>query len=122
MPSPTMLPPPGLQHPSGDAAGSGLPSRLAAHVRSPLVAGAVALMASTAATAGCGFVFWVIAARSYSPTLVGQATGIIAACLALTLVAGQVVAVTVLGRLPRASDRHGMLAVALASTGIVATL
>jgi O-antigen/teichoic acid export membrane protein len=47
------------------------PSRLVAHLRSPLFRNAYALVLSTATTSGLGMVYWILAARYYSPEVVG---------------------------------------------------
>ena len=45
--------------------------RVRALVRSPLYRNAYALVGSTAATSGLGLIFWVLAARYYTPEIVG---------------------------------------------------
>lgn len=58
-------------------------SRVVAHVRTPLYANAYALTANQFVGAGIGFVYWLAAARLYSPEVVGQSAALISTVLFL---------------------------------------
>lgn len=80
-------PPSGEPYPHGAREGV-LGSRLdglRAHLQTPLFRNAYALIVNTGITALLGFVYWVVAARFYSPVDVGLAA---AAISAMTLLAG----------------------------------
>ena len=58
-----------------------------AHLRSPLYRNGYLLLLSGAASAGLGIVYWLLAARSYAPELVGLNSTLLAAMLFLAGVA-----------------------------------
>lgn len=60
-------------------------ARLFAHAQLPLFRNAYALIISAASTSGLGFIFWVVAARYYTPETVGLNS---AAISAMMLIAG----------------------------------
>src|SRR3954447_16691043 len=62
---------------------SALPARLIAHLRSPLYWNGYALIFSSVASSGLGMVYWIIAARVYSPEAVGLNSAMIAAMMFL---------------------------------------
>ncbi|MEH0933939.1 lipopolysaccharide biosynthesis protein [Micromonospora psammae] len=53
----------------------------------PLARGAVLLLANTIVLSACGFVFWTVAARIYSPTAVGAFSGVTSAITLLGVIA-----------------------------------
>jgi O-antigen/teichoic acid export membrane protein len=60
---------------------------LRAHLRSPMLRSGYALVANEGVTAGLGLVYWLIAARAYSPTVVGLDTAAISAMMFIAGVA-----------------------------------
>ena len=58
--------------------------RLHGHVRTPLFRGTALLTLGSGATTVLGFVFWVVAARLYPATVVGQATALISTMMLLS--------------------------------------
>jgi O-antigen/teichoic acid export membrane protein len=60
---------------------------LLAHLHGPLGRGGLFLTLNQAIVSGLGFLFWVVAARSYPPEAVGHATSVIAAGSFMAIVA-----------------------------------
>jgi O-antigen/teichoic acid export membrane protein len=58
-------------------------TQLLTHLRTPLYANAYALMANQIASAGLGILYWMLAARLYSPEVVGQNSAIISILMLL---------------------------------------
>lgn len=57
------------------------PSLVLAHLRTPLYAGAYALIASAAVTSGLGLLYWALAARLYEPATLGLNSAALSAML-----------------------------------------
>jgi O-antigen/teichoic acid export membrane protein/glycosyltransferase involved in cell wall biosynthesis len=62
------------------------------------------MMATTVVNSGLGYVFWVVAARGYSPHEVGLATALIAAMTVASLASNFGIGHTLVQRLPRRGD------------------
>ncbi len=63
--------PTGLSTHANGLVGSSLGKRLVAHLQAPLFRNAYALLLSGIASSGLGMVYWMLAARLYSPKIVG---------------------------------------------------
>src|SRR5512144_1467936 len=61
-----------------------LRTRVISHLRHPLFQNGYALVASSATSAGLGFLFWIVAARFYSTQIVGLNSALISAMLFLS--------------------------------------
>ncbi len=61
-----------------------LRARVISHLRHPLFLNGYALVASSASSAGLGFLFWIVAARIYSTQVVGLNSALISAMLFLS--------------------------------------
>ena len=57
--------------------------RLTAHLNNPLYRNGYALILSVASTSGLGFIYWILAARTYSPDVVGVNSAAISAMMFL---------------------------------------
>jgi O-antigen/teichoic acid export membrane protein/aminoglycoside phosphotransferase (APT) family kinase protein len=63
------------------------PTRLISHLRTPLFGNGYALILSSTATSVLGVVYWILAARTYSPSIVGLNSAAISAMMFLAGVA-----------------------------------
>lgn len=63
------------------------PTRLMSHLRTPLFGNGYALILSSAATSVLGVIYWILAARTYSPDVVGLNSAVISAMMFLAGVA-----------------------------------
>jgi O-antigen/teichoic acid export membrane protein len=90
-----------------------------AHASQPLFRSAYSLMASTVVTSILGVVFWILAARLYSPEVVGRDSALIASMVTLSTIPQLNLASAMIRFLPRMGVRTSrVLAVAYAlSTG-----
>jgi hypothetical protein len=94
------------------------------HLRTPLYANAYALMANQVASAGLGVLYWMIAARFYSPEVVGENSAIISGLLFLTAMSEFGLKAAMSRFIPRMRARTGQLilityGVNLAATAVV---
>lgn len=62
---------------------SSLVARLAAHLHNPLYRNGYALASSSVITAGIGMLYWILAARTYPPGLVGLNSAMISVMMLL---------------------------------------
>lgn len=87
-----------------------------------LVRNSVLVMATTGVNAAVGYLFWIAAARSFTPVAVGQATAAISAMNLAALIATLGVGTALIAHLPglagRHDDRSRHLTAAVAYTGI----
>lgn len=58
-------------------------TRIVDHLREPLYRNGYALVFSSAATSGLGMIYWIVAARTYSPEIVGLNSAVISAMIFL---------------------------------------
>jgi O-antigen/teichoic acid export membrane protein len=86
-------------------------------LRSPLARAGIAMMAVTVLTAISGFGYWTLAAHRFSQHQVGQAASLLSALTVIALVSSRTLTVSLLGRLPRADDRLGLLRLAVFTVG-----
>ena len=75
-----------------------------------LLRNAGSLAATTGLTSVFGFVFWVIAAREFSPQAVGYGSAAISAMMLLGTVGMFGLGTVLIGELPRRRDRGGLIA------------
>jgi len=80
-------------------------ARLATHVRTPLFREGYALVLSSALTAGLGLVYWIVAARRYSPGAVGVNAALVSAMMFVAGVAQLNLMSALLRFLPAAGPR-----------------
>ncbi len=88
-----------------------LSARLRSHVGVPLYRNAYALMLSGGAAAVLGLVYWTLASRSYSPSVVGTSSSAIAALMFLTGVASLFLDGSLIRFVPRAGPTTAKLVV-----------
>ncbi|HVU73586.1 MAG TPA: hypothetical protein VHE83_11555, partial [Mycobacteriales bacterium] len=86
----------------------------------PLLRASASMIATTVLTAGAGFAFWTVAARHWDTASVGHAAAALSAVAVVAVLSSQTVSASLLGRMPRAADAHGLLACGLVTTGSVA--
>ena len=96
--------------------------QLKAHLRDPLFRNSYFLMANRITGAGAGFVFWLIAARCYSPHEVGLANAIISAMNLLVLFSALGFGFGIISYLPGENDKKGMVNSCFTITGICSAL
>ncbi|HSW65812.1 MAG TPA: oligosaccharide flippase family protein [Bacillota bacterium] len=77
--------------------------------RDSLFQNSVYLMLSTAVMAGFGFVFWIIAARIYSPTDIGFATALISATILLSNFGMLGFSAALVRYLPKSDKRNNLI-------------
>jgi O-antigen/teichoic acid export membrane protein len=85
---------------------------------SDLLRNAGSLAATTGLTSVFGFVFWIIAARKFSPQAVGYGSAAISAMMLLGTVGMFGLGTVLIGELPRRRDRGGLIAAALITCGL----
>jgi O-antigen/teichoic acid export membrane protein len=83
-----------------------------------LLRNAGSLAATTGLTSVFGFVFWVIAAREFSPQAVGYGSAAISAMMLLGTVGMFGLGTVLIGELPRRRDRGSLIAAALITSGL----
>ncbi|MGD0698873.1 MAG: lipopolysaccharide biosynthesis protein [Trebonia sp.] len=83
-----------------------------------LLRNAGSLAATTGLTSVFGFVFWIVAAREFSPQAVGYGSAAISAMMLLGTVGMFGLGTVLIGELPRRRDRGGLIAAALIATGL----
>jgi O-antigen/teichoic acid export membrane protein len=84
-----------------------------------IVFNAGSLVGTTAVTAGLGFVYWLVAARAFSPGAVGLASAAISAMTLLGFVGVLGLGTLLMGELPRQPDRASSLIMsALVASGL----
>ncbi|MFN8041611.1 MAG: lipopolysaccharide biosynthesis protein [Acidimicrobiales bacterium] len=91
-----------------------------------LVRNSVLVMATTGVNAAFGYLFWIAAARSFTPVAVGQATAAISAMNLAGLIATLGVGTALIAHLPGLAGRHDErsrhLTAAVAYTGVAGLL
>jgi O-antigen/teichoic acid export membrane protein len=85
---------------------------------SDLLRNAGSLAATTGLTSVFGFVFWIIAARQFSPSAVGYGSAAISAMMLLGTVGMFGLGTVLIGELPRRNDRGALIAAALIASGL----
>jgi O-antigen/teichoic acid export membrane protein len=85
---------------------------------SDLLRNAGSLAATTGLTSVFGFVFWIIAAREFSPQAVGYGSAAISAMMLLGTIGMFGLGTLLIGELPRRSDRGALIAAALIASGL----
>jgi O-antigen/teichoic acid export membrane protein len=83
-----------------------------------LLRNAGSLAATTGLTSVFGFVFWIIAARKFSPQAVGYGSAAISAMMLLGTVGMFGLGTVLIGELPKRRDRGGLIAAALITSGL----
>ncbi len=99
-----------------------LRDRARAHASEPLFRTAYGLMATTAVTAAAGLVFWVLAARLFSPQAVGRGSVLIASMMALSAFCQLNLNSTLARFLPQVERPARALVLSYAATGGAALL
>ena len=98
-----------------------LVARFGAHVRVPLHRDAYALVANSGFTAATGLLYWIVAAKAFSPHAVGINSALISSMMFLAGVAGLNLANVVVRFLPEAGRQTGrVIALGYAVTGAAA--
>jgi O-antigen/teichoic acid export membrane protein len=85
--------------------------------RDDLTANSLAMMATTVSNSGLGYVFWVVAARRFSPEQVGAATAIISAATIAATICDLGLRTTLMQELPQ--TRSGLAWSSRISTGLI---
>jgi len=88
--------------------------------RGPLLRSAGLLTFNFAAAAGLGFVFWVLAARSWPPDDIGVATALVATAMFLAGLSNLGMSFGIVRFLPAAPDRAALMNAALTLVGMAA--
>ena len=83
-----------------------------------LLRNAGSLAATTGLTSVFGFVYWIIAAREFSPQAVGYGSAAISAMMLLGTVGMFGLGTVLIGELPKRKDRGGLIAAALITSGL----
>ena len=94
-----------------------LRDRARAHTSVPLFRTAYGLMATTAVTSAAGLVFWVLAARLFSPEAVGRSSVLIASMMALSALCQLNLNSTLARFLPQVERPARALVLSYAATG-----
>jgi len=89
---------------------------LVQHARGPLGRGAFYLSLNQAVVSGLGFVFWILAARTYHPQAVGQATSLVAVGVFLAILSTLGLPYALVRHLPSASHPRQLATRVLALT------
>ncbi|MBI1375923.1 MAG: oligosaccharide flippase family protein [Frankiales bacterium] len=115
---------PGTTDPDARARGGGLPLArwLRLGERSHLMRNSFYLMATTAVSAAAGFVFWVEAARLYSPTEVGEASALLSAVSLFTYFSLLGFNSTLIRFLPSSADPGRLVGTALVVVALAGAL
>jgi O-antigen/teichoic acid export membrane protein len=95
-------------------------SQFIEHLRTPLYANAYALIANQIASAGLGFLYWLLAARLYTPDVVGQSSATISMLLFLAALAELSLKSAMTRFVPRAGTRTPRLIVYTYSVNLLA--
>ena len=97
-------------------------AQLLAHLRTPLYANAYALMANQIASAGLGILYWMLAARLYSPEVVGQNSAIISFLMFLAALSELGLKAAMTRFIPRMRAHMARLIICTYSANLVATV
>lgn len=95
-------------------------SQFIEHLHTPLYANAYALIANQIASAGLGFLYWLLAARLYTPDVVGQSSATISTLLFLAALAEFSLKSAMTRFVPRAGTRTPRLIVYTYSVNLLA--
>ena len=97
-------------------------SRIVKHKNDPLFKNSYYLIGNTLLTAMVGFIFWIVAARLYTPEMIGISSAIISAMSLITIFSLLGLDISIIRYLPEQNDKTGLINTSFTLISIVSVV